>query len=478
MRVEVSCLRSYNLGDSPSSMQIHIPFTNVKIAVGLLPETARARSFSRGKFAAEPERDMDGFKLDPSSLFTAWRNNADVAGCVREIRQGVGIGGIYFYDPNDPKKEKPASDTLQKRMLGVLSYQYGSPREFINRCMEPRLICGNPYFEKVRSEFDGSLLGHKAVDPRTVAIVTDEHGTVYRYIQTAFSGDGMLSRDDSVVFEPNEIIHWKLGQDPNAEAFGMSPMEHVLWEARTDLSAMISNYFFFENDAVPSVWYMLDDDLDEDERKNALAAIRKSFQGARKRHKSAVMSGVKDIKTVRLNNKDMEFLNGRKFTTEKICAAYGVPKVMLGYTEGVNYTNHEGQRENFHEGTVKEHEEAFLQMVNEEIVPEIEEGAEDKIAIGFMPARLESQGTLFDRAIRSREAGLVTINGGRRMIGREPIDESLHGNLGNQIILGQGANAVLLTDVGIDPVDGFFNDQQKLADLLAKYESQAVHKGE
>jgi phage portal protein BeeE len=116
--------------------------------------------------------------------------------------------------------------------------------------MEPRLIAGNTYIEKIRNPL-GGLLGVKTLDPRTMAVVSNEHGNVFKYIQSVYSqGEKSVM---PVEFEPEDIIHWKWGSDPNAEVFGFSAMEPILWEVRTDLSAMISNYFFFENDAVPSV---------------------------------------------------------------------------------------------------------------------------------------------------------------------------------------------------------------------------------
>ena len=447
-------------------LQFRIPFTETKLTIGTMP-SSEGRGLSRGRFSGDPVRDMSGFKFDVASLYTAWRNSGDVFACVREIRQGTGIGGFYFYDPQDEKKEKPAPPALVKQLTGILTYQYKTLRTFKDRVMEPRLVAGNTYLEKIRNGF-GQLIGVKTLDSRTMAVVSDEHGNVYRYIQTLpDSGDKAV---EPVIFEPSEIVHWRWGSDPNAEVFGFSPMEPILWEVRTDLSAMISNYYFFENDAVPSVWYILDDQMDDAEAVRATKMIRDQFRGARKRHKSGVMKGVKDVKTIRLTNKDMEFLVGRKFSTEKICAAYGVPKVMLGYTEGVNYTNHEGQMRIFHEGTAKEHELALLDMVNLDIVPELGNGAGDRIAMGVLPASFDSEDMLWNRAIEARRAGLVSIDGARRMIGKEPIDESLHGDLGQQIILGDGVAARLLTDIGVDPFS-VQDDLNALKNKLAHYDS-------
>jgi phage portal protein BeeE len=246
---------------------LRIPFSSKSLTIGTQPNSA-SRGLSTGKYSGAPERDLTGFKFDVSSLYTSWRNSGDVFGCVREIRQGTGIGGFYFYDPSDDKKEKPAPEALVKQLTSVLTYQYKTLRTFKDRVMEPRLIAGNTYIEKIRNPL-GGLLGVKTLDPRTMAVVSNEHGNVFKYIQSVYSqGEKSVM---PVEFEPEDIIHWKWGSDPNAEVFGFSAMEPILWEVRTDLSAMISNYFFFENDAVPSVWYMLDDQLSDEEAKRAMS---------------------------------------------------------------------------------------------------------------------------------------------------------------------------------------------------------------
>jgi len=426
---------------------VRIPFTDVKIAVGLTAEGSRSRGFLTGRAAANPERDLSGFKVDAYSLFVAWRNNTDVYGCVREIYQNVGVGGHFFYDPKDPKRERPAPDGLIQRVEKVLGYQYGGMRGFKTRAFKQHLISGNCYIEKVQN-LHGELLGLKVLDARTFSIVTDEHGVVYRYLQKPPVTEKGL---EPVVFEPDEVIHWKHDEDPNAEAFGFSPTETVLWEVRGDLSAAISNYFFFENDAVPAAQYILDDNISDEQAQQAVEELKKQIKGTKNRHKAVVLKGVKEIKTIRLSQRDMEFLEGRKFTTDKVCAAFGVPKVILGYTEGVNYTNHQGQRKEFYEGTVRDYEQSFEELMNQEIIPAIEKGLEEKIAFGFKAASFDTEMELWDRAIRAREAGLLTINGARSVVGEDPIDEARHGDLGEQIILGSGNGAVLLTDIGIDP---------------------------
>jgi hypothetical protein len=48
----------------------------------------------------------------------------------------------------------------------------------------------------------------------------------------------------------------------------------------------------------------------------------------------------------------MQFLNLRKFTLEVICSIFWVPKTVLNFTDGVNYSNWENQVADFKEETI------------------------------------------------------------------------------------------------------------------------------
>lgn len=431
-------------------MEFTIPGTSIKIAVGQDPTKSQSRGIARGSFSQDPDYDMRGYKIDVRSLYTAWRNSTDIYGCIREIYQGVGAGGHRFYNPADDKKEKAPSDADLKIVTDILTYQYGSINRFKRKAFTPRGICGNTYIEKVRNSSQ-QILGVKVLDSRIMAIVSDEYANIYRYIQNSTADGTYGQATDPVIFNPDDIIHWKMDEDPNAEVFGISPLEHAIWEARADLAAMTSNYFFFENNAQPSTWYILDEKLTDEQAKGIMKDIKKELKGAKNRNKAAAMQGVKDIKMLRMTNAEMEFLEGRHFGTEKICAAYGVPKVLLGYTEGVNYTNHEGQRKEFYNGTIKDEEEEWEALINGIIEDASKQykGLNERIAYEAMPPLFDDDAILYQRAQQARESGLLTINAARKLIGQEPLDTAKEGDMGDRIILGTGSAAVLLTDVGM-----------------------------
>ena len=472
-----------------------IPFTDIKITRGKDKNETDTRGLVYGAISGTPERDMRGFKIDAFGLFSAWRNNGDVYACVKKIVNTSCIGGYRWVNPQDEKLEEAASPQAQKKAMDIITYYYGSLRKFKEACEQQLLISGNCYIEKVRAvaidpsgEIRGELLGLKVLDSRTMSIVVDKTGGVFRYVQSmtgstsAFLnqfdnvvGISSASVSEPVIFEPEDIIHWTHGIDPNAENFGLSPMEPVLWEVRTDLSAMISNYFFFENDAVPSIQYILNPDLQKEDKEAIKKFVQENFKGARNRHKASVLEGVQDVKVIRVSQKDMEYLAGRQFSTEKICAAYGVPKSVLGYIKDTTYDNMAGALKEFYEGTVRGYDMDFQDMVVSEIIadPTLKIGSQplsSAITLVVNPPSFDTQEVLFQRAVTGREYGILSTNEARRMIGHDPDEDPM----ADELILGNGNTAVVLDDVGTSPLD----PQQQLdqaKSIIANAERYARH---
>lgn len=87
----------------------------------------------------------------------------------------------------------------------------------------------------------------------------------------------------------------------------------------------------------------------------------------------SIGNGIKDIKQIGSSQEDMKFLEYRKFNSERVCAVMGVPKTILNYTEGVNYTNADNQYVKFIENTIRPLEtkiEKILTLLIQNIAPD------------------------------------------------------------------------------------------------------------
>lgn len=433
-----------------------IPFTNF-VLNREAPKTGTGRPLAVGaNQGLYSIRDMTGYKLSYESLFHAYRNQSDVFSCIREWRENVGAAGYKFVNPLD--REGKVNEQVMMELDSILTY-WQPWRALKSRIVRDLGVAGNAYCAITRNETKTNVIGLQSLDPRTMSLVSDKNGNMIKYMQRV--------GQNSVEFLPEEILHFKIDTDPNHELFGFSPMETVIWEARTDLSAMMANYFFFENDAQPAIQYILDGDLSDEEQKLAAQLIQDQFKGVKNRNRSGVLSGVKEIKTFNISQKDMEFLQGRRYTTEKICAAYGVPKFMLGYTDTVNNNNGIELKAKFYESTIQPLEELIQEVINE-FLERI--GLAKVVKFEFKPQIFNEQAQLEERGMKLYQNGAMTLRQLKLMLNLPITPEDEKNANFDTYIIQSGSSAVLLEDVGVDPLiqDGNAVVAQNLLQELKK----------
>lgn len=83
-----------------------------------------------------------------------------------------------------------------------------------------------------------------------------------------------------------------------------------------------------------------------------------------------MLRGISGIEKMQDSVADMQFEVMRGFNTNRVCSAFGVPKVMLGYTDGVNYTNADMQFKKFIEQTAAPFEKRVEKRINEALQTE------------------------------------------------------------------------------------------------------------
>lgn len=412
---------------------------------------------------ADPARDFTGMPLSVNTFFNIYALQGDVSACVRELCEGVGRKGYQWVDSetgadvaNEPVSKYATRDlylddtrtTVKQYLDGILN-NVEPWRDLKRDTVRDQSVAGNTFWALAKNVNGNRIVGVQRLDPRTLAIVMTKTGEVVRYIQRV--------NQDVVTFEPDEIVHFKRFKDPRFEGYGMSPLEAVVWEIRTDLAAMVSNYAFFQNDAIPAAIYVLDNTLPPKQQEKAVELITTQLKGAENRHKATVLSGVKEIKTLNIPQKDMEFLAGRKLATSKICAAYGVPMFLIGYTDEVNYSNSDNLVKNFNENTITPAEDDLANVVSRDFLPKVGIGG---IEQRFNPQTLESEAALETRALAEYQAGILSLRQYKEKTRQKISDEDENNpNLDAHIVL-NGASAVLLEDIGVNPDEGATNDQE------------------
>lgn len=96
-------------------------------------------------------------------------------------------------------------------------------------------------------------------------------------------------------------------------------MEGIFYDVMSDSEASITNYHYFKNNAVPATLLKFDSDATDAQIMEILNSMKRSFSGSRNKHKIGAVQNLAGIERIQDKTKDMDFLNLRAFTTERIC---------------------------------------------------------------------------------------------------------------------------------------------------------------
>ena len=213
-------------------------------------------------------------------------------------------------------------------------------------------------FVRHRKNLRGQTIGYEVLDTREVSVVTDSLLNPIRYIYRRRTPQSIAVES----YPAEQIDHWKTSTNWNNSIFGMTPMRTIVYDVLGDEQASMVNYYWYKNDAIPSSLYVLKEGLTPAEQEKAIADVQDTLKGAHNAGKSMVTNAVTKVEPVSANVKGIEDIEKRRYNTEKVCAALGVPRSILGYVEGVNLSNSGDMYKKFIENTIEPYER-FLEKI-------------------------------------------------------------------------------------------------------------------
>ena len=143
-------------------------------------------------------------------------------------------------------------------------------------------------------------------------------------------------REVDLKFAKWEVVHIKLF-NPYNELRGLAPLEAAQLGIDQDYLASQYNKAFFFNSALPGGVVEVDEDLTEEQFNRMVTQFKEHHQGVSKAHTLALLEGGAKYKQIAISQKDMEFLNQKKWNRDEILACFKVPKLELGIWDDVNF---------------------------------------------------------------------------------------------------------------------------------------------
>ena len=207
--------------------------------------------------------------------------------------------------------------------------------------------------------------------PDKVEIIMSEDNPLLVSGYTYRQNDGK-----KIPFDVKQILHFKnfnpLGDYPFPSR-GMGVVQASMWSIDTDNEARMWNFSFFKNSARPDGFLSKEGVMAEEDFKRLKEQWNDKYQGSEKSHKVAILTGGLKWEDISRSQKDMDFLEQRRFSRDEILALFRVPKSVIGIVEDVNRANAEASNYIFASRTVDPLMSKIVATLNEFLVPEFGE---------------------------------------------------------------------------------------------------------
>ena len=217
-----------------------------------------------------------------------------------------------------------------------------------------------------------------------------------------------------VAYTPDEIV-WMRYFNPLEPYAGLSPLAPVRLSVDAGTDALRFNRSFFQNSAQPDLVFTTDENMTDAELEDFYARWEERYQGPGKAHRPAIAAFIKDIKTLGFSHRDMEFLQGLRWSLEDVSRTYGVPLPLLSDYQQATFANITTAEKLFWRNTIVPEMRFFEEHLNSELLPRLGyAGLTAEFDLSAIEAMNEDETEKVEREAKLLDRGVLTINEVRR----------------------------------------------------------------
>jgi HK97 family phage portal protein len=258
------------------------------------------------------------------------------------------------------------------------------------------------------------------LNPGRVRVKLNKSSFPYKLDHYEYTLDGKIFR-----FQPYQILHLKY-PDPNDSFVGVGFVQSIPSWIDTDNYAWEHNRKYFLNGASFGLYIATQTNI-EGQIERIKQGFRDAHTGVENAHKIPALPKGVDLKSAGMTQRDMDFKNLADATRDRILAAAGVSKTILGTAESdTNRATAETADYVFSKRTIKPKMLLFVSYLNEFLVARygddlyltfLDPTPEDKAArTTEMQAMVGSQPVMTVNEARQNFAGLGPVNGGDKLM--------------------------------------------------------------
>ena len=247
--------------------------------------------------------------------------------------------------------------------------------------------------------------------PDRMAVIPDRQRYVRGFV---YRGAPSSIPSENVAYTPDEIV-WLRYFNPLEELAGLSPLAPARLSADMGHEGLHFNRHLLRNSARPDFLLLTNHELNDTELEDFYARWEQRYQGPGNAHRPAVASAVRDVKTLGLSHRDIDFIQGLRWSLEEVSRTYGVPKLLLGDFERATYANVQASERLFWRNTVVPEVRFLEDQMNRALLPKLGyPQLRAEFDLSAIEALQEDEASRVQRETALLDRGVLTINEVRR----------------------------------------------------------------
>ena len=217
-----------------------------------------------------------------------------------------------------------------------------------------------------------------------------------------------------VAYTAGEMV-WIRYFNPLEEHAGLSPMAPLRLSVDMGTDATRFNRNFFKNSAQPDLIFTTEEIMTDDEVDDFYRRWENRYRGPGNAHRPAIANFIKDIKTLGMSHREMEFIQGLRWSLEDVSRTYGVPMPLLSDFQRATFSNVNAAERFFWRNTMVPEMLLLEEQLNQKLLPLLGyENLRLEFDLSSVEALREDQTARVDRDVKLLDRGVLTINEVRR----------------------------------------------------------------
>lgn len=376
-----------------------------------------------------------------SLVSQGYRRNAVAYACIRTLSTSVAEPPLKVFRKNTDAED----ENHPLRRLLERPNPFMSEFEFWELVVTHMSICGKSYWWKQRSN-RGEPIALWPLRPDRISPKLDPDALLAGWTYTLDGKDFPLPVGDVLAFNLPDP-----GDETGGVVGGLGPLQVLAAEIDTDNEATSHVFALLRNYAVPGVAVKVKGEVDDDEKE----AFKRDFMnryGGSRRGEPAIIDGAEvDITPLSHTLRELEFPDLRGVAESRICAAIGVPPILVGVKVGLDrstYSNIAESRRFWTQTRLAEWWRRLSDQITHDLLAEF--GPADGVVVRFdvagLPAYQEIMAERAERYASAFKAGVLLVDEYRQAIGLDPLP-----NKAGQVLY--RPIAVIVTDATGLPVE-------------------------